>query len=70
MERGGSQVEYRDFNRGNPGSNPFCYRFEARPFSFAPQRPNSPGCRNEYLAIDGDGNMSVSIVFVQLLQHG
>ena len=36
VERDGSEVECRTRNRESPGSNPLCYRFEVRVFSFSP----------------------------------
>ena len=35
-----------------------CHCFEVWAFSFPSQRPSSISCINEYLAIDGGGNMS------------
>ena len=40
------------------GFNPLCICFKAWAFSFSPRRPSSLSRINEYLAIDGDGNVS------------
>ena len=53
-----SAVECRIRNRESPGSNPLCYHFEVWAFSFSPQRPSSLSCINEYLTLDGGGNVS------------
>ena len=58
MERGSSAVERRTRNQMSPGSSPLCYRFEVWAFSFSSYRPSSLSCINEYLAIDGGGNVS------------
>ena len=58
VERGSSAVECRTGNRESPGSNPLCYSFEIFAFSFSPRRSSWLGCMNEYLAIDGGGNVS------------
>ena len=51
-------VECRTRNRESPGSNPRCYRFEVRAFSFTLRRLSRLSCINEYLAIDSGGNVS------------
>ena len=48
MECSISAVECRTRHRESPGSNPLCYS------------PSSLSCINEYLALDSDGNCSVS----------
>ena len=65
MERGSSAIECRTRNQVNPGSNP--------PFAISFRRlgifvlsidalVDSELCINEYLAIDGDGNVSDLVV--------
>ena len=44
--------------KNSPGSNPRCYRFEVWAFSFTSRRLSRISCINEYLAIDGGGNVS------------
>ena len=60
MERGGSAVERWTRNRDSRGSNPHCFRLNTRAFSFSPRCLSSLSCINEYMAIDSDGNVSVS----------
>ena len=51
VERGSSAVECRTRNR-------LCYCFEVWAFLFSPRCTSSLNCINEYLAIDGGGNVS------------
>ena len=51
-------VEHRTLNREIRGSNPLCCCFEDWAFSFSPQGLSSLSCINDYLAIDGGGNVS------------
>ena len=67
VERGSSVVEWRTLNRGSPGSNPLCYRFEAWIFSFSPCRPSSLSCINEYMTIGSGGNMGMNSLGSKLL---
>ena len=57
-----SAVECRTRIRESKGSNPFCYPIEVWAFSFFPRCPSSLSCTNEYLAIDGGGNVSDLVV--------
>ena len=58
VEHGSSAVECRTHNQERPGSNPLGYHFEVWTFLFSPQCPSSLSCINEYLPIDGGGNVS------------
>ena len=49
-------------NRESPSSNPLRCCFEALAFLFSPRRLSSLSCINEYLAIDGGGNVSDLVV--------
>ena len=42
---------------------PLCYHFEVWAFSFSPRCPSLLNCINEYLTIDGGGNVS-DLVFM------
>ena len=58
VESGSSVVECRTRNRGCPSSNPLCYRFEVRAFSFSSRRLSPLSCINEYMAICSGGHVS------------
>ena len=57
MELGGPAVECQTRNQESLGSNPLCYHFEVWEFSFSAQCLTSLRCINEYLSIDGGGNV-------------
>ena len=56
VEHGSSVVEWRTCNQESPGSNPPIATVST--FGHLPQLPSPLSCINEYLAIDGGGNMS------------
>ena len=58
MERGSSVVERRTHNRESTGSSPLCYVTKIGHFRSLHWRPCWLSCINEYLAIDGGGNVS------------
>ena len=48
-----------DSESSEPGfESPFATVSKILPFWFSPRRPNSLSCINEYLVIDGGGNVS------------
>ena len=58
VERGRSAVECQNLKQERSCSNPFATVSKLRHFLFFLQCPNSLNCLNEYLAIDGGGNVS------------
>ena len=58
VECGRSSAECRTRNRERLGSNPLCYHFKVWAFLFSPRCSSSLSYINEYLSMDGGGNVT------------